>query len=159
MPKFSRQELQRALEIYNEKRDRSSATGDWSIWASLFTKDADYVEHAFGEFKGRAAIERWITGVMTPFPHMRFPQSWVAYDEETGTITMEVINLLDHPNDPDHEGFGFPNWTRLTYAGEGLLSKEEDIYNPARNANRTIKAWLAAGGKFVRKPNLDFKYS
>ena len=56
MPKFSRQELEQALEIYNEKRDRSSRTGDWSIWASLFTEDADYVEHAYGEFKGRAAI-------------------------------------------------------------------------------------------------------
>ena len=120
MPKFSRQELEQALEIYNEKRDRSSRTGDWSIWASLFTEDADYVEHAYGEFKGRAEIQQWITDVMAPFPHMRFPQSWVAFDEDTGTIT---------------------------------------IYNPARDAGRVIKAWLAAGGEFVSREKVKFKHS
>jgi hypothetical protein len=159
MPKFSRRELEQALEIFNEKRDAASSTGDWSIWASLFTEDADYVEHAYGEFKGRAAIEQWITDVMAPFPHMRFPQSWVAFDEDTGTITMEVINLLDHPTDPAHEGFGFPNWTRLTYAGNGLFSREEDIYNPARDAARVIKAWLAAGGRFASREKVTFKHS
>jgi hypothetical protein len=159
MPKFSRQELEQALQVFNEKRDLSSLTGDWSIWASLFTEDADYVEHAYGEFKGRAAIEQWITDVMAPFPHMRFPQSWVVFDEETGTITMEVINLLDHPGDPGHGGFGFPNWTRLTYAGDGLFSREEDIYNPARDAGRVIKAWLAAGGKFASGEKVTFKHS
>jgi ketosteroid isomerase-like protein len=159
MPKFSRRELEQALEIFNEKRDAASRTGDWSIWASLFTEDADYIEHAYGEFKGRAAIEKWITDVMAPFPHMRFPQSWVVFDEETGTITMEVINLLDHPTQAGHEGFGFPNWTRLTYAGNGLFSREEDIYNPARDGGRVIKAWLAAGGKFASKEKVAIKHS
>jgi hypothetical protein len=117
------------------------------------------VEHAYGEFKGRAAIEKWITEVMAPFPHMRFPQSWVVFDEATGTITMEVINLLDHPTQAGHEGFGFPNWTRLTYAGNGLFSREEDIYNPARDAGKVIKAWLAAGGKFASKEKVAIKHS
>lgn len=159
MPQFSREELENALAIYNEKRDRSSYTGDWSIWASLFTEDADYVEHGYGDFKGREAIQAWITGVMAPFPHMRFPQTWVVFDEATGTITMEVINLLDHPTEPDHEGFGFPNWTRLTYAGNGLFSKEEDIYNPARDAGKAIKAWIAAGGKFQSKEQVMLKHT
>lgn len=158
MPKFSRAELQQALEIYNEKRDLASKTGDWSIWAALFTEDADYVEHAYGEFKGRQAIQDWIVGVMSPFPHMLFPQTWVAFDEDTGTITMEVINLLEHPTDKSHEGFGFPNWTRLTYAGDGKFSKEEDIYNPQRDAGKTIKAWIAAGGKFETGEKVKIKH-
>lgn len=159
MPKFTRAELEKALEDFNEKRDRASETGDWSIWAENFTDDADYIEHAYGEFKGREAIDTWINDVMAPFPHMLFPQTWVVFDEDTGTITMEVINLLKHPTDPDHEGFGFPNWTRLTYAGDGKFSKEEDIYNPARDGGRVIKAWLAAGGKFKSGEKAKLKHT
>jgi hypothetical protein len=158
MAKFSRAELEQALKIYNEKRDQASKTGDWSIWAALFTDDADYVEHGYGDFKGRQAIEEWIVGVMAPFPHMLFPQTWVVFDEDTGTITMEVINLLEHPTDKDHKGFGFANWTRLTYAGDGKFSKEEDIYNPQRDAGSTIKAWIDAGGKFASNEKVKLKH-
>ncbi|MBP1686951.1 MAG: hypothetical protein H6Q33_3094, partial [Deltaproteobacteria bacterium] len=44
MAKFSRQELQQALEIYNAARDAASRTGDWSTWAQVFTEDVHYVE-------------------------------------------------------------------------------------------------------------------
>jgi len=43
----------------------------------VFTEDADYIEHAFGVFKGRDRIRDWITKVMAPFPHMTVPQDWV----------------------------------------------------------------------------------
>lgn len=56
MAKFTREELGTALAIYNEARDEASRTGDWSIWAAVFTEDAHYVEHAYGEFRGREAI-------------------------------------------------------------------------------------------------------
>ena len=42
-------------------------------------------------------------------------------------------------------------WTRLVYAGDGLWSSEEDMYNPARDAGRVIKEWRAAGGEFVSR--------
>jgi hypothetical protein len=35
------------------------------------------------------------------------------------------------------------NWTRLKYAGHGLFSLEEDIYNPA-NFVALIQRWEAA---------------
>jgi hypothetical protein len=40
-----------------------------------------------------------------------------------------------------------------------LFSREEDIYNPARDAGRVIKAWLAAGGEFVSREKVKFKHS
>ena len=86
---------------------------------------------------------------MAPFPHMRFPQGWTAYDEENGAVVMLIKNLLDHPTDPDGEPFWFPNWTRLVYAGDNLWSSEEDIYNPRRDAARVVGAWLAAGGELA----------
>jgi len=83
---------------------------------------------------------------MAPFPQMRFPQEWVAYDDENDAAVMCVLNVLDHPTDPG-VSFSFPNLTRLVYAGNGLFSSEEDVYNPTRDAPAAIGAWLAAGGE------------
>jgi hypothetical protein len=159
MPKFSRAELEEALRIYNAARDRASTSGDWSIWAALFTEDARYVEHAYGEMHGREAIREWITGVMAPYPNMTFPQDWVVFDEENGAIVFQCQNAFPAPFDAKGTPYSFPNWTRLEYAGDGLFSSEEDIYNPARDAARTVKAWLAAGGRFACAPRVHMQYA
>ena len=158
MAGFTREELQHALELYNHARDEASRTGDWSIWAAMFTEDAHYVEHAFGEFHGREAIREWITNVMAPFPHMTFPQDWVAFDEANGAIVFQCQNRLEHPTDPKGAPFQFPSWTRLIYAGNGLFSYEEDVYNPLRDANRVVSAWAKAGGKFASPPLVSMKH-
>jgi SnoaL-like domain len=154
MNPFTRAELEAALRAYNDARDRGSRTGDWSAWADLFTDDADYVEHAYGVFKGRAQIREWITSVMAPFPHMTFPQDWVAFDDAHGAIVFQCQNRLEHPADPRGAPFQFPSWTRLIYAGGGKFSCEEDVYNPARDADRTIRAWIAAGGKLAPRAQM-----
>ena len=158
MATFSRAELESALRLYNSARDRASATGDWNIWADVFTEDADYVEHAYGVFKGREQIRDWITKVMAPFPHMTFPQNWVAYDEEAAAIVFQCQNRLEHPTDPGGEPFQFPSWTRLVYAGGGKFSSEEDVYNPARDGSRVVGAWIAAGGKLACAPQVAMKH-
>jgi hypothetical protein len=158
MGKFSRQQLQDALDIYNRAREESSRTGDWSIWAAVFTEDAQYIEHAFGKFEGRAAIREWITKVMAPFPHMTFPQDWVAFDEEHGAIVFQCQNRLEHPADRNGAPFQFPTWTRLVYAGDGLFASEEDVYNPLRDAGKVVSAWSKAGGKFASPPLVDMQY-
>jgi len=150
MSVYNRAELEEALAIYNLARDRASETGDWRIWAEVFTEDAHYIEHAYGEMHGREAIREWITGVMAPFPRMTFPQDWVVFDEERGAIVFQCQNAFPEPFDSSTgKPFSFPNWTRLVYAGNGKFSSEEDIYNPARQAGKTVKAWLGAGGKFL----------
>ncbi len=148
MAKYSREELLEALESYRKARDEASRTGDWNIWAEVFTEDAHYIEHAYGELRGREAIRDWITKVMAPFPNMSFPQDWWVIDEQNGAVVFQCQNLLAHPTDPGAEGFGFPTWTRLVYGGNGKWQSEEDIYNPARDAPRAIKAWREAGGVF-----------
>ena len=156
--KYTKAELKRALEVYNEARDRASESGDWSIWAEVFTEDADYIEHAYGTFKGRDQIREWITKVMAPFPNMTFPQDWVAFDEDTGSVVFQCQNRLEHPTDPGGDPFQFPSWTRLVYAGDNQWSCEEDIYNPARDGNRVIGGWLKAGGKLESDPLVDMKH-
>ncbi len=157
MGRFTRKQLQEALSIYNEAHQKASETGDWSIWAAIFTDDAEYIEHAYGEFHGRKEIEKWIKDVMAPFPHMTFPQDWCVFDEEHDAIIFCVQNTLAHPTDPSRK-FSFPNWTRVIYAGNGKFSYEEDIYNPARDTGRAIIQWLKAGGKFKTEPKLKPKY-
>jgi hypothetical protein len=149
MGRFTRQRLEEAFSAYDAVRIRCSQSGDWSQYADLFTQDAIYIEHAYGTLHGREAIRKWITEVMAPFPHMQFPQDWVAFDTDHDAVLLQAQNLLPHPTDPEHPGFGFPTWTRLIYAGDGLWSSEEDVYNPARDTARVIKAWRAAGGEFA----------
>ena len=158
MGSHTRQELVEAFDKYNEARIHAQETGDWSRWAGCFTEDAHYIEHAYGEFSGRPAIERWITEVMAPFPDMTFPQDWVAFDDEQGAIVFQCQNRLPHPTDPKGEPFQFPTWTRLVYGGNGMWKSEEDIYNPAKDANPTIKAWIEAGGEFASRELVKMKH-
>lgn len=151
MPRFTRDELMAALDHYTKVVEVCSSTGDWAPFADLFTEDVHYIEHAYGEMHGREAVREWIIGVMKPFPHMRFPHTWVAIDEENGAIVTEIINALDHPTEPG-KVFGFPNITRLVYAGDNLFSSEEDVYNPVRDAPRVVGEWLQAGGVMQAQP-------
>ena len=157
MGRFTRQELEDAFKVYDETVRKAVETQNWDLWANLFTEDAVYIEHAYGEMRGRDAIREWITKVMAPFPTMHFPQDWVAYDEENDAIVCCVQNVLPHPTDPTID-FRFPNWTRLVYAGNGQFSLEEDIYNPNKDAPAAIRAWRAAGGQFATKEQIAMKH-
>lgn len=148
MGRYSREEILAAFEEYKRARDEASRTGDWGIWADVFAEDAHYIEHAYGEMHGRQAIRGWITEVMAPFPTMTFPQDWWVLDEERDAILFQCQNAFPEPFDADGKPFSFPNWVRLVYGGHGLWQSEEDVYNPARDAPRVIKAWIAAGGRF-----------
>jgi len=57
MGKWSREELQRAHDRFIEVAKESGRKGDWGPWAEMFTEDATYVEHHYGEFQGREAIK------------------------------------------------------------------------------------------------------
>jgi hypothetical protein len=158
MGSYAREEILEAFERYKRARDEASRTGDWSPWADCFTEDAHYVEHAYGELHGREAIRTWITGVMAPFPRMTFPQDWWVLDEANGAVVFQCQNQLPPPFATDDCPFQFPNWTRLVYGGDGLWKSAEDVYNPARDAPRVLKAWIAAGGRFESHEQVAMKH-
>lgn len=158
MGKYPLAELQQALTDYNRARDEASKSGDWSIWAARFCEDAHYIEHAYGEMDGRESIEKWITDVMAPFPTMTFPQDWLVFDEERGAVVFQCQNAFPEPMKPDGTPHQFPTWTRLVYGGGGLWASEEDIYNPARDAPRVLKEWIAAGGVFVSQERVHMEH-
>ena len=67
-----------------------------------------------------------------------FPIAWHVVDEPTQRVICEVRNLMPDPGDGSvHEA---SNLTILTYAGDGLWSREEDVYNPMRFARMSV-AW------------------
>ena len=143
MGRWTRSELEEAFTRYQSAAADAGASGDWGPWADLFTEDAAYVEHLFGTFQGRDAIRSWITTTMSTYPGNSmpsFPIEWYVIDEERGWVVCQVWNRMADPGDGSiHQAY---NFTLLKYAGDGLWSYEEDIYNPAEFA-AMIAQWEA----------------
>jgi hypothetical protein len=127
-----RSELDEEFAAYQQRGQDAATTHDWNLWADQFTEGATYIEHSYGSFDGREAIRAWIARTMTTFPGSRmptFPVEWHVTDEERGWIVCSIANRMQNPGDGSvHEA---SNVTILHYAGEGLWSYEEDVYNPA----------------------------
>lgn len=143
MPTWARDEIERAFTHYQEVAAEAGRTGDWNPWADLFTEDATYVEHLYGEMHGREEIRAWITTTMSTYPGSEmdaFPVEWHVVDEDRGWVVMCVWNNMRAL--PDGEVMGAANFTLLKYAGDGRWSYEEDVYNPAKFAE-LLKAWGA----------------
>jgi hypothetical protein len=141
---FDRQEIEDAFRRYRDAAHEAGHSGNWQPWVDCFTEDCSYVEHMYGTFRGRREVLDWITPVMTkwPFDHMQlFPWDWYSIDAEQGWVVGQVENRFVDPG--DGEVYEAANWTRLVYAGGGLFSEEEDVYNPAE-FEPVVKAWLAA---------------
>lgn len=134
-------ELEAALEHYQHTVRRASENRDWTLFAGLFTEDADYNEHAYGRFHGRDRIAAWAVRTMTTFPGNcmdDFPVRWSVFDADRGWIVCEIRNLMRDPGDGSrHET---SNTTILHYAGENLFSYEEDVYNPM-NFAQMVAGW------------------
>jgi hypothetical protein len=141
---FTRAEIEDAFQRFQDTAERSAKSGEWTEWASCFTEDAQYYEHHYGHMEGRAAILKWINETMAEWPNneMRsFPVDWYVIDEARGWVLCSVRNVMDDPGDgSNHEEY---NWTLLHYAGDGLFSYEEDMYNPAE-FGEMIKGWMRA---------------
>jgi hypothetical protein len=156
---FTEGEITDAYTAFHEKVAVMAATGDWTGYADLFTPDAEYVEHAMGTFRGRDEIRAWAVRTMTSYPGRvmtGFPISWQVVDADAGRLVCEVLNPMPDPGDGTM--LTEPNITIMTYAGDGLFSREEDVYNPLRfhamaqqwariaadhgNADEDVLAWL-----------------
>jgi hypothetical protein len=137
---FSAEEITEAYAELHRRVQGYVEAGDWTGFADSFTEDAEYVEHAYGTFRGRDEIRAWSTRTMTTFPGgvmTGFPLAWQVVDVPTSRLICEVRNLMPDPGDGTQ--LEEPNLTIVTYAGDGLFSREEDVYNPLRFARMTVK--------------------
>lgn len=144
MARWKRKELEKAFDKFKAAALKGAQTKDWEDWSNCFTEDATYIEHHYGRFWGRDTIYQWITRTMKEWPASEmtaFPVTWHTIDEEKGWIIFEVMNrMTDLGNGKIYEE---PNITILRYAGRGLFSYEEDVYNP-QNMGGMIGAWIEA---------------
>ncbi len=141
----SRQEVEEAWRHFVEVGD----SGDWNAWSDLHTEDGVWMEHAFGRIEGREKIREVITRVMEPVPMMLFPVEWHVIEGDR--VVFYPWQVLPDPQGGD-ETYRFGCVTILEYAGEGLWSYQEDLYNP-REGEQVFKRWLAAGGELAASPD------
>jgi hypothetical protein len=138
---FSAAEITEAYAAMHAHVQEYAASGRWEAFADHFTEDAEYVEHAFGTFRGRDQIREWSVRTMTSYPGSEmtgFPLAWQVVDEPTSRLICEVRNLMPDPGDGSvHEA---SNLTIMTYAGDGLFSREEDVYNPLRFMQMSLRS-------------------
>jgi hypothetical protein len=144
VPKFPFDEIRQAYETFKTVSDRCATSADYNAFADLFTEDCIYVEHVYGEMRGREEVRAWIVPLMQTYPidqMERYTHDWVFFDEENGRV---VFCARTHMADPgDGSSHTATNWTMIDYAGNGLWSREEDIYNPL-NFGKLIEQWEAA---------------
>ena len=130
---FSADEIEEAYAAFHAQVAGFVASGEWDGYADLFTPDAVYVERAMGTFRGRDEIRAWSVRTMTTYPGRvmtGFPLSWQIVDAGAARLVCEVRNPMPDPGDGTL--LEEPNITIMTYAGDGLFSREEDVYNPLR---------------------------
>ena len=147
-PRFSRAELTDAFATFEQNVADAARTRDWDAWVAHYTPDVDYIEHAMGTMKGREQVRDWIYRTMTTFPgsHMTaFPSLWSVIDEPTGRVIIELDNPMRDPGDGTI--ISATNISIITYAGNGLWSRQEDIYNPLRFLSAAMK-WCKKAEKF-----------
>lgn len=138
--RFTRSELTTAFQTFEATVARAAETKDWDAWVGHYTPDVVYVEHAAGTMRGRDEVRTWIKRTMGSFPGSymtAFPSLWTVIDESTGRIICELDNPMRDPGDGTI--ISATNISIVTYAGDGLWSRQEDVYNPLRFVSAAVK--------------------
>jgi hypothetical protein len=133
---------------------------DWAAQAELFTPDATYIDHYYGQ-KTPDEFRTWCTQLMTDeFPELYTVYEWHVVDGARVVVHMQ--NRRDHP-DPAGTPIDFAGISVFEYGGDGRWSYEMDYWamadavaagrayrdavariDPAHPRRRTRRHWPAA---------------
>ena len=91
------------------------------------------------------AIRTAIKETMAKAPAMEFPVEWHVI--EGHRVVYYPWQVFPDPHGGDAV-YRFGCVTILEYAGEGLWSYQEDLYNP-KEGEKVVQRWLADGGKLA----------
>ena len=108
------------------ERMRLQDAEDWAGFSRTYTEDAVYVEHHEGTFRGRTAIAEWLVPIMEQCRGWTFPIEWTVL--EGNRLVYKWWNRLPGQR-ADGTHYEFAGITICEYAGAGLWSFQEDVYN------------------------------
>jgi len=147
MARYSREEIDEAFKAYQAAGLKTARSGDWNYWGDLFTEDCTYIEHQVGQWGGREAVVREMSALMhqtegTPWVWCnQYPVKDYVIDEDRGWVWSQIWNRMEDPG--DGEVYQTNCLTMLRYAGGGLFSYEEDLYNPLA-FEKMLGEWVAS---------------
>ncbi len=150
---FTRDELAEAFAQFERTVAGAAETRTWDPWVDQYTEDVEYIEHAAGTMRGREQVRPWIWKTMESFPGSymtAFPSLWTVIDEPTGRVICELDNPMRDPGDGTI--ISATNISIVTYAGDGLWRRQEDIYNPLRFVSAAMK-WCKKAGELGTLPD------
>lgn len=152
MARFTRSEIQNALEQMDELKRESSRAGDWRIWAQCLTDDVSFLDHTYGQYHGKQAVTDFVVAVHAPFPHVRYEREWALIDVKRAEVVFQQQMILPEPEGWTGAPFALGVWSRHVYAGNGLWREKEDVTLSEAAAGDNVIAWLAAGGRLEAPP-------
>lgn len=152
MPAYVRKEIEEALDRMDTLRARSSAAGDWTIWAQCLCEDVEFHDTVYGSYQGREAVADFVVRVHAPFPHLRYERDWSLIDVDRAEVIFQQRMILPEPEGYAGKPFATDVWSRHRYAGDGLWSLKQDVTLSASQADANFRGWLAAGGRFAAPP-------
>jgi hypothetical protein len=117
-----------------------SVDEDWAAWPDRLTEDVEYIEHFYGEMRGREAVRTWIVGLMAQRADVHAVLDW--YVVSGRRLILSMTNRYYNP-DPAGAPFDFPGLTVLGYARDGLFGYQEDYWDQ-RLAKVAYTGWAAA---------------
>lgn len=129
------------LEAFYKRHRALHEAGDWDGLGNLFTDDASYLDSVYGWNHGLPAIRAFLKESMTGLDDWSFPISAVAYDSEHGVILNHWANRLPGTR-PDGTFYEVPGASVLTYAGNGKISRQMDLFD-TKWMMREIHQWIA----------------
>jgi hypothetical protein len=133
-------ELSELEAVYARHRELHEAA-DWEGLGDLFTEDASYLDSVYGWQHGLPTIRKFLADSMRGLDDWGFPILAVAYDTDSGTILNHWMNRLPGTR-PDGTFYDVPGASVITYAGDGKISRQMDLFDTARMF-AAIEEWSA----------------
>lgn len=140
-------ELRDAFEAYARQVQAINVSREWHRITERYTEDAVYRRVGHPDITGRAAIREWMLGLTSSFPGNRFGNvriGWHSIQPTTDHVVFAFWNRMDDPGDGSI--FEASTTSMLTYGGEGLWSRIEDVQSTHAYA-QMVRRWIVAANR------------